>query len=252
MGWSILPHGVVDGATSDMVEDAGLGLSTEGLRLDFIPLALRRRCSSFSKVTLAVAHAAARECNDLHNTRTVFASSYGESQITYDLLQDLAIGQQLSPMGFSLSVHNAGSGLYSIATNNKAFSTAIAAGKRTFLMGLCESLLTLSESDAATVLYVCSDDLVPPELLPDGAMQAQPYALAVLLGSQRVASARNLSVEVKQSRGKTAQDPEFHALACARWLQNTTPVLELEDGESTWTLSLDGDVAHLRRSACQV
>jgi hypothetical protein len=217
-------------------------LSVEGLDLDFIPSALRRRCSTLSRVTLAVAHAAARRCADRSSLSTVFSSAHGESEVTAHLLSELANSQQLSPMGFSLSVHNAASGIFSIATGNSAPSTAIAAGHHSFLMGLCEALLVLADAPGKMVLYVCSDDRVPLHFLQAPDPDAFPFAVALLLSSTVALGACDVSVKIGPLAGQASH--------CLRTASTAAPVqsfmsllldrtnsVELEDTANSWHFS---------------
>lgn len=157
------------------------GTPYDPLDLDFIPTSLRRRCSAFTKMSLAVAHACVRG-GEYKNPPSVFASAHGEASVTAQLLGDLSLNQALSPMGFSLSVHNSSSGIYSISSQNKAPSTALAAGEYTFLMGLLETLLQVRKGGGEPVLYVCSDERIPEVFLPPNTSQPAPVALALLLG----------------------------------------------------------------------
>jgi hypothetical protein len=57
----------------------------------------------------------------------VFISRHGETPRTFDILSDLANDQPLSPTQFSLSVHNAMIGLWSIMRGETSEMTALAA-----------------------------------------------------------------------------------------------------------------------------
>ncbi|WP_082627241.1 beta-ketoacyl synthase chain length factor [Colwellia sp. TT2012] len=72
-----------------------------------------RRLSPFSKIAL--------HCLDMpaalkQNLPLIFASQHGDLAKTITLIKDAALGENLSPTKFSLSVHNATTGLFSIAT----------------------------------------------------------------------------------------------------------------------------------------
>lgn len=243
LGWSFAPLEAFQ-EVSDLCEKPPL--STEGLNLDFVPAALRRRCSPFSKVSLAVANAAMQRAPAACRPHTVFASIHGEGAITRDLLRELAVGQQLSPMGFSLSVHNAASGLYSIATGNTAPSTAIAAGEDTCAMGLLEALLAVRHGGAESVLLVCSDDLVPRDFLADGVSQGVPYALSILLG--REASPEGVALTIdrcaakERSAGNELRVPQ--AVEVARWLRSGGGPLNLASSGAQTRLVMSGDGAN--------
>jgi len=242
LGWSCAPPSLLDSDHSreQGVSGALVPLSPEGMILDFIPPALRRRCSHFSKVTLAVAHAAARNSRSPAHPRTIFSSAHGESAITKDLLDELSNDQQLSPMGFSLSVHNAASGLYSIALGNTAPSVAIAAGEDSFLMALCEAFLTAHSGGTESVLCVCSDDLVPKEFLRDASQQTTPYAFSILVAAEPTGSSVALTLSRSGEQGEGEGVP--HVVQFVRWLQGSQGPLSLqsqgEGGCGSWRFSL--------------
>lgn len=118
-----------------------------------MPMMLRRRLTSLGKMALKTAYDAGA-CN---SARLVFSSRYGESDRTLPLLQDLAQHEPLSPMGFSLSVHNSIVGLLSIGAGNKASHNAISAGKESFCAGLVEAVSLLVEDPAKPVLLIHAD-----------------------------------------------------------------------------------------------
>lgn len=240
LGWSFAPMNLLDEAASAVSTDS---VSPEGLNLDFVPAALRRRCSNFSKVTLAVAHAAMRRSPSVANPHTVFASSHGESQITKDLLGELASHQPLSPMGFSLSVHNAASGLHSIATGNTAPSTAIAAGEDLLMVGLSEALLALSVGGAESVLCVCSDDRVPDLFLREAQERGIPYAFSIALGRAPLPHSTAMTVERSAGQGSRGNGSALSAIQFARWLREGGAPCGAISGGARWTFELSGGSA---------
>jgi hypothetical protein len=249
LSWSFQPRALV---LADK-DDASTGLhqgakpSIEGLNLAYIPVSLRRRCSPFSRATLAVAYAAAKGdgAEDICMP-AVFASAHGESEITEQLLREIALEQQLSPMGFSLSVHNAASGLFSIATGNKAPASAIAANEDTFIMGLCEAVLQLSQQGHDRVLYVCSDDRVPDVFMAAPEVQGVPHALALLIArpseSRGPVVVCGLERRAEPGDSGSADAP----LACARWLAaGASQPLHLRSAQGVWRLEAGADPAGL-------
>lgn len=146
--------------------------------VDFLPAMLRRRLSSLSRAALWSAYqCAAGE----HQWRTVFASPHGEIHRTVELLGSLAQGEPLSPNGFSLSVHNTASGLYAIASGNRAPSSAVAAGRDTLPMALLDAAGWLVRGEER-VLVVFGDEPLPGFYQPWQMPAIQPFALALLLG----------------------------------------------------------------------
>lgn len=77
----------------------------------------------------------------------VFASRHGDLKRSYDLLSDMTKGDPLSPRDFSLSVHNATLGLYSIFRGNTLPSSAVAAGLDSLPAGVIEASVQAAELD---------------------------------------------------------------------------------------------------------
>lgn len=116
---------------------------------------------------------------DLATVATVYASAWGEIDTMIALLSQIADGDVgLSPLRFKHSVHNAASGLVSIASGNRSFSTAIAAGDRTVEQGLLEAWALLCAGSpsrvrpegaggprvSTDVILAVGDDRLPPPL----------------------------------------------------------------------------------------
>ena len=129
----------------------------------YYPKGQLRRLSPFSKVVL--------HCLDFphaltHNLPLIFASQHGDLAKTVTLIKDAALGEDLSPTQFALSVHNATTGLFSIATDNSAPTTTISAGSYTFVEGLIEAAMQSqqdSQQESTSVLYSYCDFDVPEE-----------------------------------------------------------------------------------------
>jgi hypothetical protein len=239
VGWSCFPDPAVLVQGCSRPE---ANFVADGLDLNFIPSNLRRRCSPLSRVTLAVAFAAARGRAQLVSLPTIFSSAHGESDVTAALLKDLAAEQALSPMGFSLSVHNASSGLFSIATGDLEAATALAAGEHSLLMGLCESLLTLTDSPDRPVLYVCYDDRVPEAFVPAARSADVPFALGVVLGPQGMKGGCDIQIEISQAAGSGGEEPSGRSTVAptfsfVRWLTGEVPSVLLSDESNSWQLS---------------
>jgi len=126
--------------------------------LDFVEPLLRRRLSPLARMSLKVAHDCVR---DLASVRMVYASRHGELNRTTEMLQDLAAGEPVSPASFSTSVLNASAGLFSIARQDRAPSTAVSAGEESFGFGLLEACLQLADRPQDPVLLVFADEPIP-------------------------------------------------------------------------------------------
>jgi hypothetical protein len=142
--------------------------------LPFIPSMQRRRFSRLSRLQLQVAYDCAA---GNHHLRTIFCSRHGEIHRTHGLLAEMAKGEPLSPMAFSLSVHNTASGLYSIASGNTAPSTALAAGRDTLAMAFVEAAGQLGHAEE--VMLVFGDEPLPEDYEIFSDEYTVPFGLAL-------------------------------------------------------------------------
>lgn len=105
--------------------------------VSFIPSMVRRRMSKIEKIAVGIAGKIAPESQDY---TTVFASKFGEWGQTIELIKQFFEEREMSPAGFSNSVHNAAAGLFSLLTKNTNSYTSIAAGNRTLEMAILKAL----------------------------------------------------------------------------------------------------------------
>ena len=102
---------------------------------------------------------------DPRRVATVFASAWGEIDIMIALLGQIYDEEPtLSPMRFKHSVHNAASGLVSIAAGNQRFSTALAAGHRSVEAGFLEAATVLQTGECDEVVVAVGEDRLPAPL----------------------------------------------------------------------------------------
>lgn len=131
--------------------------------VSFIPAMQRRRLSRLSKMsfwTLERCLSDYSKGSEAPHFRTVFASPHGEIHRTQALLTTLAERDPLSPMGFSLSVHNTTAGIYSIVAKNQAPSNSVAAGRDTLEQAMLEAV-TQSQFYEQPVLLCYADEPLP-------------------------------------------------------------------------------------------
>lgn len=108
---------------------------------------------------------------------TVFASAYGETGVLLPLLyQAITPGEDMSPLRFSSSVHNAASARITIATADRGFTTSIAAGEETVAAAMVEAYGLLC-AGWGTVVVVIGDEQ-PPDLLTRPALRFLGLAAA--------------------------------------------------------------------------
>jgi hypothetical protein len=204
--------------------------------VDFIPAMQRRRLSRLSRLSLAAAYSCA---GSNHQLPTVFASRHGEIHRTLGLLSDLVQNEPLSPMAFSLSVHNTASGLYSIATGNTAPSTAIAAGLDTLPMAIIEAIGQLQRHDEVMVVY--AEEPLPAEY-SQFASDDNSALLGLALRLGKPGTGRNWQLQQAITHIKTAhtETSESSGLALIRWLNYQNKLSHPEQD-----LYLQGELAGL-------
>ncbi len=228
--------------------------SSETPAIPFVKASLRRRASAISRMMMWVSHAVVSTDSQSQPFLTdeltaVFATEGGESATTLELLQTLAAKEALSPMKFSLSVHNASAGLYSLATGNKAPSTTVSAGADTVACGLLEALATLHTPGTERVLFVAADEWLPEELRNHFIPTCYHYALAILLRrSGNAEDANDISctylardtVAPIRDMFQQKQEDIPQAFQLIRWLLQDENRLSLEGPSFTLALEKNG------------
>lgn len=115
---------------------------------------------------------------------TLFSSQHGEAHRTSQLLESLSHEEPLSPTAFSLAVHNAVGGIYSIATGETGNISAISAGPDSLCAALIEARgLLFNQPANSRVWCVIYDEPIPAiygDVYPD-TNQVKALALEVRL-----------------------------------------------------------------------
>lgn len=119
---------------------------------------LRRHAGRLGRFACSPAYDA---LGDKRELPVVFASRYGEVSRSVDLLSSLAANEELSPASFGLSVHNAITGLFSMARKETANTIALAAGDESAEYGMIEACGLIAQGEPE-VLLVVADVPLPP------------------------------------------------------------------------------------------
>lgn len=180
----------------------------------FLPAMQRRRLSRLARMAFTVARPLAAEQAPMP---LIYASRHGETPRTFAMLSDLAREQQVSPTQFSLSVHNAIIGLWSILQNDTSEMTAIAAQGDGLEHAVLEAGMLISEG-APAVLVVIAEDQPPALYEPWVDDVSFPYALALLI---KPGNSWQLSLEESDKPFHPTRWP--HALELIRALLNGQP-----------------------------
>ena len=125
--------------------------------VSFVPPLDRRRLTGVERAALSVAWQVKSDAE----LPVVFASRWGEIGVTVKLMKQFHADGEMSPAGFSASVHNAAPGAFSLLTKNHAPYTAIAARDRSLEAGLLETLALRREA-----IFVYAEEATPEFYLP--------------------------------------------------------------------------------------
>lgn len=192
-----------------------------------IPAMLRRRLSPIGRAALSVI----MPLTEIYGAMPlVYVSRHGDLTRTLALLEDLAKGEPLSPTAFSLSVHNATAGLFSIQQRLTQNITALSGGAFELVPGLLESL-GLCNAQNSQVLCVFCDETPPAIYRHQVDQPTQPYAVAIVIGTGEGWEL------VNRGRCDAAVEPVPQALQLLQCLQDGDAALTLVSNGSSWELS---------------
>jgi len=146
----------------------------------------RRRASLLGRALAdAAAEAMAAAKVDPAAVPAVIGSSIAEASTMLGLLDQIwRTREPVSPAAFTVSVHNAASGLMSISNANRGFTTSLAADEDTPAMALLEAIGLVATTGRPAVV-ACGDEAVPRDLVPEAeswGLLAAAVALAPLDG----------------------------------------------------------------------
>jgi len=143
-----------------------------------VPPMLRRRFNTLGKCAMA---AAMPLVEGIETIPSIFASRHGDTEQSFSLLEGIGRDDPMSPTSFSLAVHNAVGGLFSIARKDTSAVTAIAAMEGLVLQAFVEAIGQLQEAERIfCVIY----DIPLPEFYrqhSSGDTPGFPYAIAMIL-----------------------------------------------------------------------
>ncbi|MCL7422803.1 MAG: beta-ketoacyl synthase chain length factor [Methylobacter sp.] len=195
-----------------------------------VPKMLQRRLSQLAK---AVFHAADRCIKAGEQVPTVFSSTHGEIGKSFQMLKTIGGGEELSPTAFSLGVHNAISGLFSIVYGNRQEITVLAPGREGVAAAFIEAAGMLHEGrdEVLLVLY----DEVLPDFFPFAPFRLNvdaPCALALKIA----ASGPGLALRFCRSpEARDDGEQPVQLLALAKFLASDQESLTLGNLGHSWS-----------------
>ncbi len=148
--------------------------------VEVIPPIQRRRASRLSKMVLSTALDVAAEQEIDYS---IFCSQHGEIVRTREILRSISEREEISPTAFAQSVHNTGSGLYTIIAKSNAPSTSIASGANTFAFAWIEAQAYLANNPEHKVMLVNCDEVLPEDYQRHSERVHCDHALAMMLSA---------------------------------------------------------------------
>jgi hypothetical protein len=212
-----------------MIVDSG----ESRIDLSSIPPMLRRRLSPMGRACASVLLPLIDSDNEAEraNTPIVFASRHGEAQRTQLILEDIAECELISPTAFSLSVHNAISGILSINKKITANISAIAASGSEVMAVLFEAAGLLSQENCSKVHCVVVDNPLPDRYQRFCQQPQHPLALAFSVSNAQ----KGCKIELQSAECQT--DEELQPLQFIRLLLGQKKSIQLSQGRAHWQLS---------------
>lgn len=195
--------------------------------VSFLPALQRRRLSALARVVFHVGWPLAEV---MPKQPLVFCSRHGETSRNLQLLTSLAHQDNVSPTNFSLSVHNAVTGLWSIFRNDTSEMVSIAGVEDGLEHALLEAQLLLA-AGAPSVLVVIAEDQQPDAYLPwiDDVPFAYALALQIVEGDQW-----QLELSTVTNDKSTASSPWPHVLQLLPLLLGIEDRLVLRTAGRQW------------------
>ncbi|HFD11499.1 MAG TPA: hypothetical protein ENJ32_03360 [Crenotrichaceae bacterium] len=166
-----------------------LTASSETPDLGFLPQIQRRRLTPLARAAIAVAWDC---CPSGHQIPTIFCSTHGETSVCFNLLEQIAARQDVSPTQFTLSVHSGIAAMFSILTNNHAPYVVIATNPENLTNALLEAYSFITET--SEVLVVFYDQAIPEIYHPTTPTPSRLSALALYLDKPDPRASDTLSI----------------------------------------------------------
>lgn len=197
-----------------------------------IPASVRRRLNSFGR-DAGTSIADKIESSPL----IVFASRYGDAVRSVDILEEICKGEEISPMNFSLSVHNAVSGLFSIGWKLKQMQSVISAGANTFVMGLTEAFSLLKSFPDEDVLLIYVDVPLPSVFSEfDDAGEATEICALLMSRDNNGKTGPTIEANLIQDQSGKLQAEDHPLQALAALLQGTNTETTVGNTTFGWEL----------------
>jgi hypothetical protein len=223
-------------ALSTFCKDGQQGeVEVEKPALESVPAMQRRRLGPLARVVFHVLG----QCADISKQEpVVFSSLMGEIQRTQSILSDIAAEKPVSPAAFSLSVHNAISGQWSLIHGIRAPMVALSPVQGSCVAALMEAAGMLQEKTYSAVNVVLYEEDFPSFYAPFLKGPHAPTALALRLISEDQAGPNtqqfSLGVAIQSEKHTERPGP----LDLLPLLRKNIKYLDITESQSNWRLEL--------------
>lgn len=168
-----------------------------------VPKMLKRRLSPLAKTVFC----AISQCVvEPMTAPAVFSSSHGELAKSFAMMEELEAGEEISPTAFSLSVHNAIAGLFSMVWQTKLQCTVVAPGEEGMAPAFIEALGLLQEGAEQVLLVFYDEPLV--DFYPSAPFKmSEQVSCALALCIAKGGNGQKLSLSASPLSGNEGEQP---------------------------------------------
>lgn len=197
--------------------------------LESVPKMLKRRLTPLAKTVFCSILSCSHE---LTNIPVVFSSSHGELGKSLEMMKMIESAEEISPTTFSLSVHNAIAGLFSIAFKNKNQVTVLASSEEGIAPAFIEALGLFQEGEPE-VLVVFYDEPLPDFYPYEPFQLTSETPCAVALKLTQKGKGQLIKFQNSPLCGKIGEQPQQLPLLID-FLSTTQQKLEISTHRYSW------------------
>jgi len=189
-----------------------------------LPAMMKRRLTPLGRQAIEMLYKGA-SCNSSAQAEIpwVISGQHADTNRKIRLLSSLAKKEPVSPTDFSMSVHNAIIGAFSIATKNKQMHTAVAGSAASFEMGLLEAF-ALQQDKKSPVGYIYYDALLPLDFTEMYETDYPVICFAMILTNDDPDQAQRLQVRYASGEKSTAAMSANSIISLVEYLESNEKV----------------------------
>lgn len=196
--------------------------------LQCVPKSLKRRLTPLAK-TVFCAMIGCTE--DLSLLPLVFSSTHGELAKSLAMMETIETGEEISPTAFSLSVHNAIAGLFTIAFNNKKSCTVLASGEAGITAAFIEALGLFHDGENEVLIVFYDEPL--PDFFPSTSYHLSSNTLAMALKLSRQGTGQKIQFSPSFNSGKMSEQA-IQLPLLIEFLSSQQSQLDLYTARQSW------------------